>query len=728
MTESPRRLPSELLSLVHHVELHKSGWWDDALQQLILYVLWLNNDFMSVETIHAALIDSFTINVDLTRLDAQMNALEDNDKIVRTATATYKMTEQQRKSVHFDVQTANNVEKRIEEQFIDKVSSACPDIDPHECWNEFNQRCLIPLVMDMGARTYRFLSEGTRPKELSFEDTEFFARYGPEAERLRQIVVDFITPDDPIVRDYILRTLDAAFFLEASGLRKETLEKLSSNGRQRSLTLFLDTNLLFSVLNLHNNPSNQSVRALLQLITDIDQTITCELYALPITVDEFRRTLSANCKDLKHISFAKSMAAAALVSDKLSGIKMRYVEACQDSGHIDPEDFFQPYVSNPIAVMRSKGVELFNDKLEKYRIRQDVVDDINELWEAEDRKSKNDSRYRAVEHDMMLLHFVEDRRPAFVSSPYDAKYWVVTIDYGLLRYDRSRSEDLAICIHPSMLVQMLQFWLPRTEALESAMVESLRIPFVFRRFDVASEKAALRILEVLSRFEIGDLSTEVITQLLLDDAVNTAIVSANDEEEEAAIVKERLSIVDKDIEQKLELAMKESSDLKLIAEQRSSRIGELQRDITQGKATVQDLEQALEHSDRSLSDREKDINELRAKLSTSEAESSSTKQVLEYFLKWVLLPLIATFMIATATGLVVSATKLVPPTTTMAVISVVCLGTVLGIADWRGANIDSVRRMRWHTRLRRWHRWVYGALSTITLSLVSRFIWEIIWA
>ena len=161
MNALSRRLPPELLSLVHHIELHRSGWWDDALQQLILYVLWLNDGFMSVDNIHGALIDAFTISVDMTRLCVQVEALEENNKIVKASTATYKITEQQKEVLQLDAQTADSVEKRIQQKFIDQVESVCPGIDPRECWLEFNQRCLIPLVMEMGARTYRFLSKGT---------------------------------------------------------------------------------------------------------------------------------------------------------------------------------------------------------------------------------------------------------------------------------------------------------------------------------------------------------------------------------------------------------------------------------------------------------------------------------------------------------------------------------------------------------------------------------------
>jgi hypothetical protein len=61
------------------------------------------------------------------------------------------------------------------------------------------------------------------------------------------------------VRQYLLRSLNAWLFVEAAGLTDATLasiEKLS--GSQPSFRLFIDTNVMFSILNLHENPYNEA--------------------------------------------------------------------------------------------------------------------------------------------------------------------------------------------------------------------------------------------------------------------------------------------------------------------------------------------------------------------------------------------------------------------------------------------------------------------------------------
>ena len=94
MTTTSRQLPPELLSLVHHTELHRSGWWDKALQQLILYVLWLNDGFMTADEISSSVNDAFSISVDIPRLNAQLVELEENNRVVKSASSSYKITEE----------------------------------------------------------------------------------------------------------------------------------------------------------------------------------------------------------------------------------------------------------------------------------------------------------------------------------------------------------------------------------------------------------------------------------------------------------------------------------------------------------------------------------------------------------------------------------------------------------------------------------------------------------
>lgn len=44
-------LSEELVSLVHHVELHRSGWWEKALDRMLLVGVWLNQPCTTAQVI-----------------------------------------------------------------------------------------------------------------------------------------------------------------------------------------------------------------------------------------------------------------------------------------------------------------------------------------------------------------------------------------------------------------------------------------------------------------------------------------------------------------------------------------------------------------------------------------------------------------------------------------------------------------------------------------------------
>ena len=132
-------------------------------------------------------------------------------------------------------------------------SNRAPSIEPEECWQFFNDDCLVPLVGALGARTYELLSGTPQDIEATIWTPQFFDHYPRElAQALRASIVSFLDPKNPTVRSYVLRTLNAYFFVEVINLRGETLEALDDwRERPVAFTVFLDTNFLFSVLDLH---------------------------------------------------------------------------------------------------------------------------------------------------------------------------------------------------------------------------------------------------------------------------------------------------------------------------------------------------------------------------------------------------------------------------------------------------------------------------------------------
>ena len=147
--------------------------------------------------------------------------------------------------------------------------------------------------------------------------------------------------------------------------------------------MFLDTNVLFSLLDLHENPSNESTQMLGQTIRQVGNHLSIRLNVIFPTMDEIKRTLRASQANLAGMRMSAALADVALEIG-ISGIAMRFARANAESERpISANDYFQPYLRDLTPILRSKGIEVFNAGTDEYNQRQDVVNDVVEMVDIE---------------------------------------------------------------------------------------------------------------------------------------------------------------------------------------------------------------------------------------------------------------------------------------------------------------------------------------------------------
>ena len=275
----------------------------------------------------------------------------------------------------------------------------------------------------------------------------------------------------------------------------------------------------------------------MRLISELKGKLTFRLYASLLTLDETKRSLTFHNELLRGLELTPNLAAAA-IEDDLNGIARKYLESSWRTGHpVTADDYFAPYLKDLISILRSKNVEPYNERMDSLKTKQEIIDDILSQQEFERKQFRSKNRtpktYEKLEHDIVLWHFVRSKRPAIVESPLEAQYWIVTVDYRLLGFDsfrtRSRHGSVPVCLHPTSLMQMLQFWLPRTPEFEEAMLGSLRWPFLIQEFDPEAERVTVQILQTLNRFEnVGDLPKDVIGGILVNEALRQKLSKEGD--------------------------------------------------------------------------------------------------------------------------------------------------------------------------------------------------------
>lgn len=613
------RLSPELTSLVHHVELHRSGWWDQALERLVLAVVWRTPaPANQIATSVSAALGS-AISPD--RVDEIVQRQLASGTLVEQTTGEITVAHEHAEALQTEFDLITEADSKVQERIVELAVAFGIDADPDHLWYDLDELFVLPLVRSAGARMYEVLVSGRQLADsvATYNDLAqpMCDKYG---ESIRRLLVEFFDPTVPEVRSYVLRMVNSAFVREAAGLGEDVLGVLrDSKSRPDRVRVFVDTNFLFSFLGLHDNPSNESASDLINLVSRTRGSVAVDFYVLPITVEEIRRVLRSVMSRMTGVAPHRNVARAAR-EVRSNGLVAAYLEAASQytGGVLTAEAFFGPYESDPVSILREHGVELYNRNLDHLRTDQQVVDDMHDQEEHQEKyRAAGAKPYEANLHDMVLWHFVDRSRPAVAHSPLEVGDWVVTVDYGLISFDRHKrrgsSAGVPTCLTPASLIQLLQFWAPRTEELERALVGAMREPLLFLGFDGDSEQATLRILKAISRFEnIGDLSESSIASVLTNDALRSRL-EASDPDDDADVVVVESAVVDE--------ARRLEGELARARAEGESQFVEATRELEQRSTQVEELLGALRGRDESISLLERKLHDLH---STYEAEKSSS--------------------------------------------------------------------------------------------------------
>lgn len=735
---SQTQLPRELISLIHHVELNKSGWWEQATQRLILTIVWLSESPLNINEISDLLKSTFSAHIDRERLRRQVGTLQKNRQLVATFDGHVRLSERARLKFERDLKEAEDLEIDVKALFIDLISHACTslaieEVTPETCWDNFNRNFLQPLIREVGANTYQLIS-GETPFLESTRIGQFLDTY-PEGIRLEfhSAATSFLDPKNSKVRSWILRSLTAYFFVEATSLSEETLTALArASGSDPTFIVFVDTNLLISILGLQES-IDEAGKLLVELTRLLSGRIKITLYALPSTVDETKALLLSKQIKLSGLRLTPNLTEAALGAD-LDRIDLKFIQEYQRRGKLTAENYFEPYISGLLTVMRERGVEIFNEPVEGYLTKQAVLDDIVLQQEYEKEKVvPKPKTYSQLRHDMVLWHFVEDRRSPRIESPLEAKYWILTFDYRLRAFDafkRKRpAKPVPVCLHPSTFIQMLQFWLPRTPEFEEAILGSMRIPFLSQNFDHYSERVTLDILRALGRYEdVGDLNTESISEILMSKALREKIsTQKNDEEEQFKIVRDELIQRHLAAERELQEVRNQAERFK-----NEAAFGKQTNELLESNLSNQQTE--LQATRDQLAIEAARVKTLETTVRTLEEESiarNKAQQVADqrsqFIRRWIVVPALGISVLGIVAAVVASRSADLK----IALGAAVTWLLVLPLAMWLIRNAGNANvfvkdwtPFRWFVRLATLIFIVLGVLWVILVNIVSNAVWE----
>lgn len=609
MANATGLLPKEVIALIHHIELNKDGWWDKATQRLVLAAIWLASEPLGLDKLAKVLKSDFSLKLSNSKIGTILSSLEQQNYLVKLPGELYRIPDVKRTEFEKEVEASEQAEKRAKDYFACLIKEQQLRLDPEVAWSNFASKFLAPLIKEVGANAYRLVTgENTlEGKDLVDQFLDNFPQ--THHQQLSEVAKQFLNPKVEGARAYISRLLHARLCVEASGLPAEVIGKIKdSSGKPIRFRIFVDTNFLFSLMGIHENPSNETANELQDLIAHLKANLRIDLFITPKTIEEARGAIMAAQSQLQGIPTGNNFMTVALHVG-LSGMAQKFLmERGRNGRFMTSEEWFRPYLDNFVAIANGKGIQIFQESQDGYSARQDVIDDINLVMDHEKGLHENRRKsYERVAHDMVLWHFVRDKRFSYVESPIDARDWILTVDFRFISFDqrklRQSRKKIPLCLHPTSLIQLLQFWVPRTKEFEEAMLGSLRLPFLFQEFDAGAERTTLKILRGLGRFDgSSEMSEATISNVIMSDGLRARLAASVSGVEEITLIRD---------------ALLEDSSKRLEAERNKAQ---------QLEYTIQSKDLSLSALDEAKKEKDQEVEKLRLILSEKESHVATTEQ------------------------------------------------------------------------------------------------------
>lgn len=537
------------------------------MERLVLVTIWLTPHTLTEGTVGEAIRTYYSVVLEPDQVARQLSKLRSKRELLVMGSGMLKVSENKLAELEKDKRDYEAIEAAIRQRFVRELESAKITGDPLSLWELFFEHWLKPTVCSLGARTYEMIA-GNYRDWMGATDINVFLKNVPADQHtaIREAISRFLDPKDAVVRGYLLRLMDAYFVVEASRLSDTTLRELERMaGAHPSFTLFIDTNVILSILGLHGEAKKEAAGLLIKLPQVLSGRVDVGMYVLPTTIDETKSAIEHELDGLRTLRLHVPLAKAVLSTGGLSDVATAYAEAVVKADRpITPEEFLKPYSGNLVALLKGRGIKLHNASVDKLAKRADVVHDVDaqERFEKKRFKEKAKSRGRIL-HDTVLWYLAKEKRPPKVESPTEALYWVVTEDFRLVGFDSHKNgrDGLPVCVQPLALVQILQFWSGRTEGIEQALLGGLRLSLLSPEFDPKTEDITLTILRTLSRFEkVDDLSPETISHIFVNDALRHKLIKTKSEDAQIALIREEIISEYRKVSEELQAATTELSE------------------------------------------------------------------------------------------------------------------------------------------------------------------------
>lgn len=391
--------------------------------------------------------------------------------------------------------------------------------------------------------------------------------------------------------------------------------------------LYLDTNVLYSLLDLHSHPENQACKALIKLINDNSDILKVKLRYSDLTIKELLN--KKNDFQILDDKLSNSAISAMLKSDRLDEFSRQFYTNLLNNreGTLHPSKVIDlsniTLKEDGIEVSRSGqryeklGDNFLNARTQDYLRWIQNKNDIKEAY-CKEKKIPFHNYYRSDKqayHDISLRELIIDYRYNNIKGASHitfnaAKYYAITLDDLLVQFDQYVRRDetdvkkFPVFFKPSFLLSKLVKVLPiKTDDYKKAYFKAV----TSRGFnkDIRKSEDIQRIVTYLKQRGIDN--DQVIYDLISQDLF---LEEFRENEKEQAVsneqfIEDEINRQFKQKQEELDKSREELQNAKSVAIEKSNESQELSGKVSELTQQVELFSKATKSLNRKISKLEK---------------------------------------------------------------------------------------------------------------------------
>jgi len=548
----------------------------DTLQQLILhcFVILPDEQFETDEQFAESLAVLFGIDFPPSQIQDALEALSVQKSITRPLGTNYTLDPNIRTALEDRIEQARALEERVQIQWFSELKEQYPGLDQNTAWKVLRSYA-AKAFREHGIQAAALFDPSVAKSEehrdslaniLNATLQDEFESDDEARNRTQNAITDFFASIGSSLdrATYVAQLADGAFNYFSLAVDPRSAQRFREN--LSPLTVFLDTNFLFSILGLNTDPMNEVANELVRIIQENDFPFSLCYHEK--TAQELQNTIAYYGDRLRGKRWPQHLSRAASKSAYLSGIELRYHQRNAQNA-ISAESFLKP-LEHADVMLEQKGICLV-----KHEANRDLSERANLLEEyrqyLEDRN--NPKHINTVQHDTIVLNFVYQQRLEALSS-LDTGTILLTHDYYLYGFDKERNKSnghSAAVVLPNQLLQVLRPFVPSSVNFDVSFAETFAIP-EFRTAGSGASDAASKLLNIIAGYQgfpeetaekllSNDILIERLRDVIKDDAKFTEQVDLAIAQENQALIEEKAALSQKLNEKEIEKSNTEQAKL-----------------------------------------------------------------------------------------------------------------------------------------------------------------------